>query len=103
MSSSDTLCVEIDAKDRTIVFKCEDDGDTGQSIFRFVRDKVLNQNRCIVVGTHGDRIFEFATQILTFRTEQMVAAVQLVKALAWLIHEGRDFGWGDNRAGQIAR
>jgi putative ABC transport system ATP-binding protein len=40
------------------------DGDTGQSILRFVRDKILNKNRCIVVVTHDDRIFEFATQIL---------------------------------------
>ena len=40
------------------------DGDTGQSILRFVHDNVLNEARCIIVVTHDDRIFEFATRIL---------------------------------------
>jgi putative ABC transport system ATP-binding protein len=40
------------------------DGDTGQSILKFVREKVLNSNRCIVVVTHDDRIYEYASRIL---------------------------------------
>jgi len=40
------------------------DGDTGQSILKFVHDKILNSNRCIVVVTHDNRIYEFATRIL---------------------------------------
>jgi len=40
------------------------DGDTGQSILRFVKENILNQNRCILVVTHDDRIYEFATRIL---------------------------------------
>lgn len=40
------------------------DGDTGQSILRFVKQNVLNENRCILVVTHDDRIYEFATRIL---------------------------------------
>lgn len=40
------------------------DGDTGKSILSFVHKNVLNSNRCIVVVTHDDRIYEFATRIL---------------------------------------
>lgn len=40
------------------------DGDTGQSILSFVQKNVLNKDRCILVVTHDDRIYEFATRIL---------------------------------------
>jgi len=40
------------------------DGDTGVAILSFVRKNILNQNRCIVVVTHDDRIYQFATRIL---------------------------------------
>lgn len=40
------------------------DGDTGQAILSFVRKNVLNKDRCILVVTHDDRIYEFATRIL---------------------------------------
>jgi len=40
------------------------DGDTGHEILSFVHKNVLNQNRCIIVVTHDDRINEFATRIL---------------------------------------
>jgi putative ABC transport system ATP-binding protein len=40
------------------------DGDTGQSILNFVHKNILNENRCILVVTHDDRIYEFATRIL---------------------------------------
>ncbi len=40
------------------------DGDTGQSILNFVHKNVLNKNRCILVVTHDDRIYEYATRIL---------------------------------------
>lgn len=40
------------------------DGDTGQSILRFVQTNVLDKDRCILVVTHDDRISEFATRIL---------------------------------------
>jgi putative ABC transport system ATP-binding protein len=40
------------------------DGDTGVAILRFVQKNVLNQDRCIVVVTHDDRIYKFATRIL---------------------------------------
>jgi putative ABC transport system ATP-binding protein len=40
------------------------DGDTGHEILSFVHKNVLNQNRCIIVVTHDDRINEFASRIL---------------------------------------
>lgn len=43
------------------------DGDTGRRILSFVRDHVLNEQRCILIVTHDARIFEFADRI--FRME----------------------------------
>lgn len=40
------------------------DGDTGSAIVSFVKNNVLNKNRCILVVTHDSRIYEFATRIL---------------------------------------
>ena len=40
------------------------DGDTGVAILSFVHKNVLNQDRCIIVVTHDDRIYQFATRIL---------------------------------------
>jgi len=40
------------------------DGDTGHAVVGFVHRNLLNQNRCIVVVTHDNRIFDFATRIL---------------------------------------
>ncbi len=40
------------------------DGDTGHGILKFVRENILDANRCIVVVTHDNRIYEFASRIL---------------------------------------
>ncbi len=40
------------------------DGDTGRSIVSFVKEKILNENRCILIVTHDSRIDEFASRIL---------------------------------------
>ena len=40
------------------------DGDTGVAILSFVHNNLLNKDRCIVVVTHDDRIYQFATRIL---------------------------------------
>jgi putative ABC transport system ATP-binding protein len=40
------------------------DGDTGKMIIAFVKEKVLNENRCIVIITHDARINEFADRII---------------------------------------
>jgi putative ABC transport system ATP-binding protein len=40
------------------------DGDTGRAIVSFVKKKVLNDKRCILIVTHDSRIYEFASRIL---------------------------------------
>jgi putative ABC transport system ATP-binding protein len=40
------------------------DGDTGQAILSFVKKNILSENRCILVVTHDERIYEFATRIM---------------------------------------
>ena len=49
------------------------DGDTGVAILSFVRKNVLNQNRCILVVTHDDRINQFATRILQMEDGRLKA------------------------------
>jgi putative ABC transport system ATP-binding protein len=40
------------------------DGDTGKMIIAFVKDKVLNARRCILIVTHDARINEYADRIV---------------------------------------
>ena len=40
------------------------DGDTGKMIISFVKEKILNKSRCIMVVTHDARINEYADRIL---------------------------------------
>ena len=40
------------------------DGDTGKMILAFVKEKILNENRCIVIVTHDARINEYADRII---------------------------------------
>jgi putative ABC transport system ATP-binding protein len=40
------------------------DGDTGRMIIAFVKEKILNENRCIVIVTHDARINEYADRII---------------------------------------
>jgi len=40
------------------------DGDTGRMIIAFVKEQILNQNRCILIVTHDARINEYADRIL---------------------------------------
>lgn len=40
------------------------DGDTGKMIISFVKEKILDQNRCIVIVTHDARINEYADRII---------------------------------------
>jgi len=47
------------------------DGDTGHTVVGFVHRNLLNQNRCIVVVTHDNRIFDFATRILKMEDGQL--------------------------------
>jgi len=47
------------------------DGDTGHAILKFVRQNILSQTRCIVVVTHDDRIYEFASRIIKMEDGQL--------------------------------
>lgn len=40
------------------------DGETGKKIITFIREKILNEKRAIIVVTHDNRIYEFATRML---------------------------------------
>ena len=40
------------------------DGDTGRRIMEFIKTKVLNDKRCILIVTHDSRIFEYADRIM---------------------------------------
>jgi putative ABC transport system ATP-binding protein len=40
------------------------DGDTGHAIVGFVKQNILNDRRCILIVTHDNRIYDFATRIL---------------------------------------
>jgi putative ABC transport system ATP-binding protein len=40
------------------------DGDTGRMIISFVKENILNANRCILIVTHDARINEYADRIL---------------------------------------
>jgi putative ABC transport system ATP-binding protein len=40
------------------------DGDTGRRIMEFIKTKVLNDKRCILIVTHDNRIFEYADRIM---------------------------------------
>ncbi len=52
------------------------DGDTGRAIVSFVHKNLLNENRCIIVVTHDDRIYEFATRILQMEDGRLIGAMQ---------------------------
>jgi len=40
------------------------DGDTGRRIVDFVKNNILNEDRCIIIVTHDSRIFEYADRIM---------------------------------------
>ena len=40
------------------------DGDTGKKILAFVKSNILNERRAIIVVTHDDRIYEYASRIV---------------------------------------
>jgi putative ABC transport system ATP-binding protein len=50
------------------------DGDTGRRILAFIHDRVLDEQRCILIVTHDARIFEFADRILHMEDGRLSAA-----------------------------
>ena len=52
------------------------DGDTGRRIVSFVREKILTDERCIVIVTHDARILEFANRIMNMEDGRIVGFSQ---------------------------
>ena len=50
------------------------DGDTGRMIIAFVKEKILNADRCILIVTHDARINEYADRILHMEDGHLSAA-----------------------------
>ncbi len=48
------------------------DGDTGRRIMDFVKTRVLNDKRCILIVTHDTRIFEYADRIMKMEDGRIV-------------------------------
>ena len=49
------------------------DGDTGRMIIAFVKEKILNKSRCIMIVTHDARINEYADRILYMEDGHLTA------------------------------
>lgn len=54
------------------------DGDTGRRIVAFVRDQILNERRAIIVVTHDDRIYEYASRIIHMEDGRIVPSPEPV-------------------------
>ena len=52
------------------------DGDTGRMIIAFVKEKILNKSRCILIVTHDARINEYADRILHMEDGHLTATTQ---------------------------
>jgi putative ABC transport system ATP-binding protein len=52
------------------------DGDTGRMIIAFVKEKILNHSRCILIVTHDARINEYADRILHMEDGILTATEQ---------------------------
>ncbi|MGD0586722.1 MAG: ABC transporter ATP-binding protein [Oryzomonas sp.] len=48
------------------------DGETGKKIVEFVKTKILNDKRCIIVVTHDNRIFEYADRIMKMEDGKII-------------------------------
>lgn len=52
------------------------DGDTGRTILSFIKQNILTEKRCIIIVTHDDRIFEYASRILKMEDGKLVGLEQ---------------------------
>lgn len=50
------------------------DGDTGRRILAFVRNQVLSERRAILVVTHDERIYDYASRIIRMEDGRIVCA-----------------------------
>jgi energy-coupling factor transporter ATP-binding protein EcfA2 len=67
------------------------DGDTGKMIIAFVKERILNQQCCILIVTHDARINEYADRIITWKTAESPSPSGLRREQAHAVHAG-DFG-----------
>ena len=51
------------------------DGVTGKKIIDFVKDKVLDEKKCIMIVTHDSRIFEYADRIIGMEDGKIVKII----------------------------
>jgi putative ABC transport system ATP-binding protein len=49
------------------------DGDTGKMVIAFVKEKILNEKRCILIVTHDARINEYADRIMHMEDGRLTA------------------------------
>lgn len=52
------------------------DGETGRKILSFVSEKILTENRCILVVTHDARIYEFAHRMIKMEDGRIVEILE---------------------------
>jgi len=50
------------------------DGDTGKKIISFVHDNILSTKRAIIIVTHDNRIYNYATRILRLEDGKIMAS-----------------------------
>lgn len=48
------------------------DGETGKKIISFIREHFLNKNRAIIVVTHDERIYNFASRIIKLEDGKII-------------------------------
>lgn len=51
------------------------DGPTGIKIISFIKENLLNENRCILIVTHDNRIYEYADRIIRMEDGRIVEIV----------------------------
>jgi len=51
------------------------DGATGRKIISFIREKILNEHRCVLIVTHDARIFEYADRNIEMEDGRIVGIV----------------------------
>jgi putative ABC transport system ATP-binding protein len=52
------------------------DGVTGKKIIGFVKENILNQQRCIIIVTHDSRIYEYADKMIRLEDGNIVETVE---------------------------
>jgi len=48
------------------------DGDTGRKIVEFIKTKILNEQRCVIIVTHDSRIYEYADTIMKMEDGKII-------------------------------